>query len=238
MARLPRFFVPGVPLHVIQRGNNRQSIFGGPPDRILFLRLLLAAALEHGVAIHAYALMPNHVHLLATPASPDAIPGAVQSVGRAYVQRFNLKNGRTGTLWEGRYRAAIVDDERYLLTCMRYIELNPVRAGLAGEPSAYRWSSYRANAAGRFDALVSPHPLYLSLGETATVRQAAYREIFAGAIPDDDLRLIRDSTQHAWAIGDASFGKVVASNGRRPARSRRGRPPKSNAGKSSLTPIT
>jgi putative transposase len=155
MARLPRFFVPGLPLHIIQRGNNRDPIFGSPADFAFVHRYMTLAASMHGVAVHAYVLMTNHLHVLATPSLSTSVPRLMQSLGRVYVQYFNWRHRRTGTLWEGRYKATIIEDERCLLSCMRYIELNPVRARMAEEPGGYRWSSFRTNALGEVDRLIS-----------------------------------------------------------------------------------
>lgn len=222
MARLPRFFVPGVPLHVIQRGNDRQPIFHDSDDLACFRDLLRDASRRGAVALHAYVLMTNHVHLLMTPTDPDGVPRTMQAIGRSYVQRFNRRCQRTGTLWEGRYKAAIVDDERYLITCMRYIELNPVRARMVDSPGAYRWSSFAANASGKADALLTPHPVYRAMGLNDSARQAAYRELFHSAIPEGITCLIRDATQHAWALGSAAFLSRVDASGRRPSRKPRG----------------
>lgn len=139
MARLPRYFMEGQPQHAIQRGNNRAPVFGAEDDYRFYLECLQEAAVRHGCAIHAYVLMTNHVHLLVTPETEGSLPKTLQSVGRRYVQYFNYTYGRTGTLWEGRYRATVIDSEHYLLTCMRYIELNPVRAGMVPQPEGYRW---------------------------------------------------------------------------------------------------
>jgi putative transposase len=166
MARLGRYFLPEQPLHVIQRGNDWQAVFFSDEDRVLYLGWLLAAAREHGCAIHAYVLMTNHVHLLLTPARADSLPRLMQSLGRRYVRYVNDAHRRTGTLWEGRYRAAPIDSEAYLLACCRYIELNPMRARMVRSPRDYRWSSYRANALGAADPLVRPHALYLTLGRS------------------------------------------------------------------------
>lgn len=223
MARLPRFFVPGVPLHVIQRGNDRQSIFLDPEDHAFFRDRLRDAARRHAVAEHAYVLMTNHVHVLMTPEELAAVPRTMQAIGRVYVQWFNRRHRRTGTLWEGRYKAAIVDDERYLITCMRYIELNPVRARMVASPASYRWSSFGANACGQSDDMLTAHPVYLALGSSCEDRRAAYRELFRSAIPEVDLCLIRDATQHAWALGDAAFHLRVDATGRRSTRLPRGR---------------
>ncbi|MEO8675728.1 MAG: transposase [Casimicrobiaceae bacterium] len=226
MPRLRRFFVPDTPLHVIQRGNNRDPIFGAPADLSFYKECLAHSARKHGVAIHAYVLMTNHVHLLATPKDANGLPRMMQSIGRVYVQYFNETYRRTGTLWEGRYKAAIVDDEHYLLTCMRYIELNPVRARMADSPGEYCWSSFRANACGAPDAPFTPHALYLRLGPTIDARQNAYRALFRAAIPGDDLCAIRDATQNAWALGSAAFRQRIDALCRRAGRLRTGRPPK------------
>jgi putative transposase len=224
--RLPRFFAPSLPLHVIQRGNNRQSIFRGRNDLMVYRACLARAARDRGVAIHAYVLMTNHVHLLATPSLEDSMPKMMQSIGRIYVKYFNSTYGRTGTLWEGRYKAAIVDDERYLLTCMRYIELNPVRAQMVASPGEFPWSSYSTNAWGRPDALVEPHTIYQGLGLSPTTRRAAYRQLFGSPIPEDEICNIRDATQHAWALGDAEFRGKIAASTRRAERLPTGRPRK------------
>ena len=155
MPRLPRYVLPGVPQHIIQRGNNRQAIFACEDDYSVYLDWLKRAAEQYGLAIHAYVLMTNHVHLLATPDAEDSIGKTLQSLGRRYVQYFNRRYGRTGTLWESRYRATVIDSESYLLACSRYIELNPVRAAMVGEPGEYPWSSYRCNAMGQEDGLVT-----------------------------------------------------------------------------------
>jgi putative transposase len=148
MPRLPRYVLPGQPQHVIQRGNNRSPLFNVEADYACFLHYMQDACRRHGCHVHAYVLMTNHIHLLITPESKDGLSKVMQSVGRRYVQYFNTSYQRTGTLWEGRYKATIVDSESYLLTCYRYIELNPVRAKLVGHPAEYRWSSYHANALG------------------------------------------------------------------------------------------
>jgi putative transposase len=150
----------------------------------------------------------------------------MQGIGRVYVQYFNSRYGRTGTLWEGRYKAAIVDAERYFLTCMRYIELNPVRAGMAASPAEYRWSSHRANACAGVDSLIRPHPVYCQLGESTETRQAAYRDLFRSSIAQGELCVIRDATQNAWALGSAAFREKVAALSRRGERLPLGRPRK------------
>ena len=155
MARLPRYVLPGQPQHVIQRGNNREPTFAEPADYVFYLQKLKIACDQQGGVIHAYVLMTNHVHLLITPTRKVGIGKVMQSLGRYYVQYFNYVYNRTGTLWEGRYKATLLNSEDYLLTCMRYIELNPVRAGMVDHPAAYPYSSYAANARGATDPLVT-----------------------------------------------------------------------------------
>ena len=227
MARQPRFFVPGGVLHVIQRGNNRELIFVTEQDYRFFVDCLGKAIRQHEVCIHAYVLMTNHLHLLATPQSVASIPKTLQSVGRRYVQYFNDAYQRSGTLWEGRYRATVVDSEQYLLTCMRYIELNPVRAGMVGHPGEYRWSSYHANAQGTRDLLVTSHELYDRLGQSSPERRRAYRGLFRDPLPDAVVEAIRDATNKNWALGSAKFKqRIEALSGRRSERIRMGRPAK------------
>lgn len=225
MARLPRYFVPDQPQHVIQRGNNRSAIFLDETDYRLFLSSLDTASVKHGCLVHAYVLMTNHVHLLVTPQTETSIPRAMQSVGTRYSKYFNWRYGRTGALWEGRYRATLIDSEAYLLTCYRYIELNPVRAGMVSDPGDYRWSSYRWHAYGVPDPLISDHRLYIELSGRGTDRRARYCELVREAIPESDLRSIRDSTHHAWVLGQDSFKSTVErALGRRVERLPLGRP--------------
>ncbi len=212
MARLPRYIIPGQPQHIIQRGNNRQDIFVSDEDYQFFRDALVDACVKHDLAVHAYVWMTNHIHLLATPDAADSISKVFQSVGRRYVQYFNFNNKRSGTLWEGRYRATVVDSERYLLTVMRYIELNPVRAGMVAHPRDYSWSSYAHNAGGDTGKNVdwlTPQREYLRLGRTVQARQEAYRQLFKAAVTKDDLKSIRDSTHKGWALGSERFIKKI-----------------------------
>ena len=227
MARQPRFFVPGEVLHVIQRGNNREPIFAGEEDYRFFLDCLVQASGLHGVLIHAYVLMTNHLHLLVTPQRKESLPKVLQSVGRRYVQYFNYAYQRSGTLWEGRYRATVVDSEQYLLTCMRYIELNPVRAGMVGHPGEYRWTSFHANAQGAPDILITRHELYERLGQSGPERQRAYRQLFRAQLSGVDMEAIREATNKNWALGSERFKRrVEALSGRRSGLMRKGRPAK------------
>lgn len=205
MTRLPRFVIPGQPQHVIQRGNNRDVIFAADEDYRFYLKKLGDACKKHDCALHAYVLMTNHVHLLITPYSEKGISKVMQSMGRYYVQYFNVQYQRTGTLWEGRYKATLLDSERYLLTCSRYIELNPVRARMVEDPKDYPWTSYHRNALGQDDRLISPHALYQSLGTNDATCCLNYQALFANHIPKADIEEIRNATNKAWVLGDTQF---------------------------------
>jgi putative transposase len=209
MARQPRFVLPGQPQHVIQRGNNRQAIFSDAADRRRYLVMLEEALQLCESRLHAYVLMSNHVHLLITPDTATAISQTMQSLGRRYVGYFNHRHGRTGTLWEGRYRATLVDSERYLLTCSRYIELNPVRAGLVKSPEDYPWSSYRHNALGQVDPLLSAHPLYQALGDVELPPWRAYRGLFADALDTGAIEAVRRHTNKGCVLGGEPFKQRV-----------------------------
>lgn len=225
MPRQARFYYPGAVLHVIQRGINRAPVFTRARDYRCYLDCLLEAMRRHDVSIHAYVLMTNHVHLLVSPGHAHALPQMMQMLGRKYVGWFNFQYQRTGTLWEGRYKATLVESEVYLFTCLRYIELNPVRACLVAAPADYRWSSHRANACGEGDSVVTPHPLYLGLGAHADERRHVYRRTFGQPEPKDAVNTIRDATQYEWALGSPSFCKrVEVWTGRRADRLPTGRP--------------
>ena len=217
MARLGRYFLKDQPLHVIQRGNDRQAIFFKPDDYARYYNWLVEAAEEYGCAVHAYVLMTNHVHLLLTPAKATSLPRTMQSLGRRYVRYVNWAHKRTGTLWEGRYRAAPIEGEAHFLSCCRYIELNPVRAGLAAHPRDYRWSSYRAHALGEADALAGDHPLYRRLGRSVDERQAAYRALFRAQLDADFLDGLRTATNGGWAFGSERFQRQIAKMAKRRA---------------------
>lgn len=223
MARLPRYVVPGQPQHIIQRGNNRQVIFAAEADYQFFRDALIEAAKQHGLIIHAYVWMTNHIHLLATPMFEHSISKVFQSVGRKYVQYFNFTYKRSGTLWEGRYRATVVDSERYLLTVMRYIELNPVRAGMCQHPAEYPWSSYAFNALGVVGPnteWLQPHEEYLRFGLNLAEWQTGYLALFNTEIEKDDLINIRESVHKGWALGGDKFKATIALLSNRPAASK------------------
>jgi putative transposase len=201
MARRPRHVVPGQPLHVIQRGNNRAISFVSADDFANYRRILGEASRRARCAIHAYVLMTNHVHLLTTPEDEDGPASMMQMLGRRYVRYFNVRQARTGTLWEGRFRSAPIDSERYFFACSRYIEMNPVRAAISDEPSKYRWSSFRCNAYGAADALVTPHDSYGALGGEAAARQRAYRAMFELSLEPELIDDIRRATKSGTTIG-------------------------------------
>ena len=226
MPRPPRFFLPGYPLHVVQRGHNKTKVFFGPEDAKAYLAWLAEGAARYGVQVHAYVLMTNHVHLLVTPETAQSLPMAMRHVNWRFSSRANEVRGRSGSLWEGRYRASVVDAEPYFFACSRYIELNPVRAGLSASPAAYRWSSYRANAEGKADPLLTPHPLYETLGSDTQARAAAYRSLFEDPFPEDSLSAIRTAINGCWALGAPGFVALMSRHAGRPmAVRKRGRPP-------------
>lgn len=235
MARLGRYFLADQPLHIIQRGNNREAVFFDGEDYERYREWLAASAAQYGCAIHGYVLMTNHVHLLVTPRSADSVPRTMQTLGRRYVRYVNTTYRRTGTLWEGRYRAAPIDGEAYFLACCRYIELNPVRARMVRHPRDYRWSSYHAHASGARDALVSDHDLYRRLGRSNAARQTEYRGLFRSALDDDFVDALRTATNGGWALGDMRFKRQIAKAlGRRVAPLPRGRPQKAKADRRQL----
>jgi putative transposase len=227
MARLPRLSVPGYPHHLIQRGNNGQPIFACDADYEALLSMLEDNARKMQVAVHAYVLMINHFHVLATPdQSSQAIPQLMQAVGRRYVRYFNQRQSRTGTLWEGRYRSTVIQPERYLLPCMAYIDLNPVRAGLVAEPAEYRWSSHAHYIGHRADKVITPHSLYWELGNTPFARDAAYAALVRSGITAEQQFALTDSALRGWALGEASYVEDLQKRtARRVTKNRAGRPP-------------
>lgn len=205
MARLPRLTVPGYPHHIIQRGNNRQAIFSSPADYQRLLALLDENAHKFGVALHAYVLMSNHFHVLATPGTEEGLPQMMQALGRRYVRYFNDSQGRSGTLWEGRYRSTLIETERYLLACMVYIDLNPVRAGMVREAKDYPWSSHGHYIGLRTDKILTPHPLFWALGNTPFAREAAYAELVRLGITQEQQDALTRSALSGWALGGEKF---------------------------------
>lgn len=226
MARLPRLCLAGHPHHVIHRGNDRQAIFRDAADFEFMLTLLAAYSEQERVAIHSYVLMSNHFHLLATPGSAGGLPAMMMGVGRRYVQHFNRRHRRTGSLWEGRYRAAPIEPGRYLLACSVYIDTNPVRAGLVARAADYRWSSHAHYVGVRQDKLVKPHALYWQLGNTPFAREARYAELVSQGIAADQQAAMTDSALKGWALGDEGFvAGLERLAGRRMRKAAAGRPP-------------
>ena len=227
MARLPRIDIPGVPQHLIVRGNNRSDLFRDDADRCVFIQFLEEALRACPCEVHAYVLMTNHVHLLATGHHEGELSEMMQRVGRKFARLMNLRWNRTGTLFEGRFRSSLVDSEAYLLTCMRYIELNPVRAGIVRHPKEFGWSSYRQNACGVPGELLTPHELYLRLGQTSERRGASYRALVDSGVCEQDLINIRTSAAKCRALGSEAFCAELEARLDRPTAPRpQGRPRK------------
>jgi putative transposase len=227
MPRPPRLDLAGIPQHVVQRGVDRRPCFVLEIHYQEYLRHLLEQAEMHGCQVHAYVLMCNHVHLLVTPAKAGGVGHLMQSLGRRYVGFFNVMMERTGTLWEGRFKSCLVDSESYLLRCYRYIELNPVRAGIAADPRGYRWSSYHCNGLGRPDPLITPHAMYQSLGSTVEEKCAAYRDIVAEGCDRIETDNIRAMTSRQRAFGGRHFQQELEAVHDRPMGTiKRGRPRK------------
>jgi len=223
MPRQPRLRIAGLPFHVIQRGHNRSACFFSERDYQHYLHELLLQTRHHGVAVHAYVLMTNHVHLLMTPGLDDAIGQVMKVVGQRHTQFINRSRERSGTLWQGRFRSCLVDTDDYLLRCHQYIETNPVRAGMVGNPGTYPWSSYRFNALGEANPLLVRHPLAASLGRSPEEQRAAYRELFLDVLDPDLIARIRSTTNGGYALGSAAFmAKMAVALGRRVARQKTG----------------
>jgi putative transposase len=205
MPRQARPVIPEIPLHITQRGNNRQTCFYGDSDFLVYLDLLRIAAQQASCHVHAYALMSNHVHLLISPDAEHGPATLMKSLGERYVQYVNRRHKRTGTLWEGRYRSCLVECERYLMICQRYIELNPVRAQMVKHPADYRWSSYRHNAGSEKSELITPHSLYCRLGNDPRACHEAYRALLEEALPNADLDQVRFATYGNGVLGTQEF---------------------------------
>ena len=205
MARLPRLTLAGYPHHIILRGNNRQAIFMDNADFQRMLALLQKHAQEQDVQVHAYVLMSNHLHLLLTPLEDKSLPQMMQAVGRAYVLYFNKRHSRSGTLWEGRYRSALIQTERYFLACMAYIDLNPVRAGMVAQAADYAWSSHGHYIGSRQEMWLSPHPLYWGMGNTPFAREAAYAGLVQSGVNQTQQQALTSSALSGWALGEEDF---------------------------------
>jgi putative transposase len=227
MARLPRLTVPGYPHHIVQRGNNRQPIVHDDEDLERLRAGIREQAAAARVAVHAYVLMSNHLHLLVTPVTAEGVPQMMQALGRGYVRHFNRRHGRSGTLFEGRYRSALIEMERYLLACMVYIDLNPVRAGMVVQPQDYPWSSYLHHAGVRHEDWLSPHPLYWALGNTPFAREAAYANLVRAGLGEQQRAALGAAVHSGWAMGGTEFvSELQKRTDRRVSRQVPGRPPK------------
>jgi putative transposase len=230
MARLARLTLPGQ-LHLVShRGNNRQSVVIDDADRQVLLDLLGEQVARHRVAMHAYVLMPTGLHLLLTPATAEGVPAMMQAVGRAYVRYFNARHGRSGTLWEGRYRSTLIQPERFLLPCMSLMDTEPVRAGLCVDPLSYPWSSHRHHVGQAPDRRLTTHPLYWTLGNTPFAREAAYAEMVHRGLDAQQMGAIESAAWHGWALGEPAFVDALQQGTARRLRpARPGRPPKQPA---------
>ena len=225
LARLARLTLPGYPHHIIQRGNNRQAIFKSADDYLQMLDLLQLNARQYGVALHAYVLMGNHFHLLATPQTAEGLPLMMQAVGRRYVRYFNDLHQRSGTLWEGRYKSTLIQAEQYLLACMVYCDLNPVRAGMVNRPADYRWSSYKHYSGAEVQGFITPHALFWEMGNTPFAREAAYAEMVQAGISAAQQSDLTQSALHGWALGSEGFVEAMQKKTlRRVAKLSAGRP--------------
>ena len=205
MARHPRLILPGVALHLVQRGNNRNACFREDADYLTYLAQLRQLARRYECDVHAYCLMTNHVHLLLTPADANACALLMRDLGRSYVPYFNRRYGRTGTLWEGRSRSCLTESAGYVLACYRYIELNPVRAGITEGPGQYAWSSHRANTGNAVDPFVTMHPEFVALGNENASRRLAYRHLFEQGLEAALLRSIREATNGGYPLASDAF---------------------------------
>jgi len=227
MPRRSRIILPNTPLHLVQRGNNRQACFYTDDDCLIYLKWLEEMAKKCDCAIHAYVLMTNHVHLLITPKDVFSAGAMMKGLGQRYVQYINRTYKRSGTLWEGRYRSCLTREDDYVLSCYRYIELNPVRANIVEHPGEYRWSSYRINAQGEASTLITPHAIYNSLGSDPVIRQNNFRELFRYHLDSGMVDEIRTATNGNYALGSDRFKEqVTAAIGRRAVPGKNGRPKK------------
>jgi len=228
MARLARISPKDISIHIIQRGNNRQDCFGSDNDHAAYAAWLKESSIKYSVHIHAWVMMTNHVHLLCTPRRENGVSQMMQAMGRQYVRYFNNKYKRTGTLWEGRYKSCLVQSETYLLEVYRYIEMNPVRAGIVSSPDEYHWSSYQINALGKLSDLCTPHPVYLQLGRDLKDCCKRYQELFSHRINNTGIfEQIRSATNKSMVVGNDQFcDEIEAFTGRRVREKKRGRPEK------------
>lgn len=224
MPRRPRGYLANYTYHIVQRGNNKEACFLEPQNYQFYLELWQEVATKNDVAVHAYCLMTNHIHFLVTPKTETGISKSMQAIGSRYAQYINKHYSRTGTMWEGRHRSSLVQNDRYLLACYRYIEMNPVRAGMVKDPGDYPWSSFLANAWGNESWLI-PHSVYLGLSVDDESRLLQYRQLFQNDIPENDLALIRKAAHYGQPVGDDNFrAHIEQQYGLKLGQMRRGRP--------------
>jgi len=227
MPRIPRISIPGVPMHVVQRGNNRQAVFFHERDYTTYLNTLFESAMHYNVSVHAFVCMTNHVHLLVTPWDEHMVSRMIQRLGASYTAAINSTYSRTGSLWEGRFKSSLVDSNRYVLACYRYIELNPVRAGIVRRPADYRWSSYRHNTRSASEYPISAHPEWLAMGASPSSRRRRYAQLVYQRLHDDQIERIRYGTRKGLPTGSSRFRKEIETMlNRRLGEGRRGRPKK------------
>lgn len=230
MPRRARMYLPELPYHIVQRGNNREACLIGPESYQFYLELWKEISKRYGVWVHSYCLMTNHIHFLVTPTTDTSISNTMKVVGSRYAQYINKKYGRTGTLWEGRHRSSLVQSEKYFLVCCRYIELNPVRSGMVGVPEEYQWSSYSSNAWSD-DSWITRHTEYERLGETRDKQCDSYRELFKGHIEVRDRHLIRQATHYCQPVEDDRFRQEIENKYNiKIVQAKRGRPKKTKVG--------
>lgn len=210
MARHPRLILPKVGLHVVQRGNNRNACFRSDNDYLVYLSQLRHLSRRYQCELHAYCLMTNHVHLLLTPEEPEGCSALMRDLGRAYVRYFNRRHDRSGTLWEGRFRSCLVESAQYVLACYRYIELNPVRAGMVSQPGAYAWSSHAVNAGLRADPTLLPHCEFTALASDPAVRHASYLSLFEQPFAEAMLKSIREATEGGYPLASDAFKSTLS----------------------------
>ena len=223
MPRQPRIVIPDQPLHIMHRGNNRQDVFLCFEGRQRFLEDLAVSLKKNSCSLHAYVLMTNHFHLLLSPPSGEALSRLMQSIGRRYVRYFNAEYNRSGTLWEGRFKSSVIDSEAYLLTCYRYIEENPVRAGLVEIPEDYRWSSYHHNALGKEDKLITEHGLYKKISRIGSEGRGGYRELFTSPLHKSKIELVSKCVEKDEVLGEDRFhGRIEAETGFKTRRGKHG----------------
>jgi putative transposase len=236
MPRKPRFYLPGVPVHIVHRGHSRSAVFFEDQDYSTYAYWLRKAAEKYKLSVHAFVLMTNHVHLLVTAQLGKDVSLFMQYIGRRYVPYMNYKYGKSGSIWEGRYKASLVQEETYFLSVMRYIELNPVRAAMVESPSHYRWSSFCHNAGIRDLKLIEYHAVYESLGVDKMSRAKAYKELFSGHLDKASMKKIADAWLTGTPLGNDYFRQMIEEAlARKIGQDRRGRPNK-DVLKRALTP--